>query len=102
MFQPSSFPARRPALTERADTTLDILPLAPTLPDTRCLVETYLACTDHPTGIYTFNDEYACYLLRALMERDIRVPQEIAIVGTDDLPSSELTRPSLTSIRFDN
>jgi LacI family transcriptional regulator len=92
----------RSALTERADTTLDILPLALTLPDTRCLVETYLTCTDHPTGIYTFNDEYAYYLLRALMERDIRVPQEIAIVGTDDLPSSELTRPSLTSIRFDN
>ncbi len=36
------------------------------------------------------------------MERDIRVPQEVAIVGTDDLPSSELTWPSLTSIRFDN
>jgi LacI family transcriptional regulator len=92
----------RSALAERADTTLAILPLAPTLPDTRSLVETYLTCTDHPTGIYAFNDEYACYLLRALMEREIRVPQEIAIVGTDDLLSCELTWPSLTSIRFDN
>jgi len=36
------------------------------------------------------------------MEREIRVPQEIAIVGTDDLLSCELTWPSLTSIRFDN
>ena len=91
------------AFAERADTTLAILPLAPTLPDTRSLVETYLTCTDHPTGIYAFNDEHACYLLRALMEREIRVPQEIAVVGTDDLLSCELaTWPSLTSICFDN
>src|SRR6266568_4639240 len=48
--------------------------------------------------LYAFNDECAFYLLRALRERDIRVPQEIAIVGTDDLPSCELTRPSLTSL----
>jgi LacI family transcriptional regulator len=92
----------RSALSEKAGATLDILPLAPLLPDTRSLVQTSLTCTDHPTGIYAFNDEFAFYLLKALTERDIDVPREIAIVGTDDLSTCELMRPSLTSIRFDD
>ncbi len=92
----------RSALTGRVDATLDILPLAPALPDARSLVKACLASADHPTGIYTFNDEFAFYLLKALTERDICVPKEVAIVGTDDLSTCELMQPSLTSIRFDD
>ena len=92
----------RSALTGRADTTLDMLPLAPTLPEARALVQSSLARADHPTGIYAFNDEFAFYLLKALAERDIGVPRDIALVGTDDLSTCELMRPSLTSIRFDD
>ena len=92
----------RSALAGRAETTLDMLSLAPTLPEARTLVQTSLAGADHPTGIYTFNDEFAFYLLKALAERDIRVPRDIALVGTDDLSTCELMQPSLTSIRFDD
>ena len=37
-----------------------------------------------------------------MTERDIGVPEKIALVGTDDLFTCELMRPSLTSIRFDD
>ncbi len=92
----------RSALAGRADTMLDMLPLSPTLPEARALVQSALVHTDHPTGIYAFNDEFAFYLLKALTERDIGIPRDIALVGTDDLSTCELMRPSLTSIRFDD
>jgi DNA-binding LacI/PurR family transcriptional regulator len=92
----------RSALTGRTAARLDILPLTPTLPGARSLIQTSLNRADHPTGIYAFNDEFAFYLLKALSERDISVPKEIAIVGTDDLFTCELMRPSLTSICFDD
>ncbi len=92
----------RSALTGRADARLDMLPFAPTLTGARSLVQSSLARADHPTGIYAFNDECAFYLLKALTERDIGVPRDIALVGTDDLFTCELMRPSLTSIRFDD
>jgi DNA-binding LacI/PurR family transcriptional regulator len=56
---------------------------------------------DHPTGIYAFSDEYAVVLLGALTRLGIRVPQEVAIVGTDNLPISEYVWPFLTSMGFD-
>ena len=92
----------RSALAERDDTRLDILPFASTLTGARSLVQSSLARVDQPTGIYAFNDECAFYLLKALTERDIGVPRDIALVGTDDLSTCELMQPSLTSIRFDD
>src|SRR6202165_632729 len=75
----------RSALTGRVDARLDMLPFAPTLSGARSLVQSSLARADHPTGIYAFNDECAFYLLKALTERDIGVPKNVALVGTDDL-----------------
>ena len=92
----------RAAMAAAAGTTLDILPPTLSLPDAYYLVDTFLTRKEHPTGIYTFNDEYALPLLRALNDRGMGVPQDIAIVGTDDLPFCECVRPSLTSIRFDS
>lgn len=55
----------------------------------------------HPTAIFGFNDEYSFPLLRAFYEQGIRVPQDIAVVGTDNLAFGEMTTPSLTSLSFD-
>ena len=54
-----------------------------------------------PTALYGFNDEYCFHLLRAFREQGLRVPEDIALVGSDDTPFGELTTPSLTSIRLD-
>ncbi len=56
---------------------------------------------DRPTGVYAFSDEYALVLLGALTRLGIRVPQEVALVGTDNLPIGEFVWPSLTSMCFD-
>ncbi|HTP59413.1 MAG TPA: substrate-binding domain-containing protein, partial [Spirochaetia bacterium] len=55
-----------------------------------------------PTAIYAYSDDHAFPLMRALRERGMRVPKDIAVLGTDDLAYGELCSPSLSTIRFDS
>ncbi len=91
----------RSALSNIPGATLDVLPLEYSLTAAHALVDSALTGASHPTGIYGYNDEYALLLLGALLDRGKHVPQDIAMMGTDDLSLSEFMRPSLTSIRFD-
>lgn len=86
---------------DAAAVVLDILPMGLAGRDAAALVETWLLRSERPTGIYAFNDEHALFLLGMLAQHGIRVPQDIALVGTDDLPFCEATWPSLTSIHLD-
>jgi LacI family transcriptional regulator len=71
------------------------------LSDAHTLVDTFLMGADHPTGIYAYNDEYALLLLGALLDRGRRVPEDIAVMGTDNISFGEFMRPTLTTINFD-
>ena len=53
----------------------------------------------HPDAIFTASDAMASGALRALIEAGVRVPQDISLVGFDDIPFSSRTIPSLTPIR---
>lgn len=55
----------------------------------------------HPnlTAIMAGNDKMAIGALRYFKERKLRVPDDISIVGMDDIPAAEFTVPGLTSIR---
>ncbi|MFB6825438.1 LacI family DNA-binding transcriptional regulator [Streptomyces virginiae] len=50
---------------------------------------------------FTYNDEYAALLLHALQAEGISVPDEVALVGCDDLVLAELQQPALTTVRLD-
>jgi len=89
------------AIAEEPGMTLDILPLHLSAAAALSLVETSFVGPDRPTGVYAFSDEYAVVLLGALTRLGIRVPQEVALVGTDNLPIGEFVWPSLTSMGFD-
>lgn len=52
-------------------------------------------------AVFAYNDEYAALLLHALQDEGISVPDEVAVVGSDDLVLSALQRPALTTIRLD-
>jgi LacI family transcriptional regulator len=86
---------------DAADIALDVLPMDLAGRDAAALVEKSLLQAERPTGIYAFNDEHALFLLGMLAQHSIRVPQDIALVGTDDLPFCAATWPSLTSIHLD-
>ncbi|SDT70145.1 LacI family DNA-binding transcriptional regulator [Jiangella sp. DSM 45060] len=53
------------------------------------------------TAVFVSNDQMALGLLRALHEAGIRVPQDVSIVGFDDIPEAEFLTPPLTTIRQD-
>jgi DNA-binding LacI/PurR family transcriptional regulator len=91
----------RAAIAGEPGVSLDILPLHLSAAAARSLVEASFVGTDHPTGIYAFGDPYAAVLLSALTRRGIRVPHEVALVGTGNLPIGEFVWPSLTSMCFD-
>jgi DNA-binding LacI/PurR family transcriptional regulator len=54
-----------------------------------------------PDGIVAASDVVAITALRALSERGIAVPQDIRIIGYDDLPFAAQTIPPLTTVRQD-
>lgn len=58
-----------------------------------------LDLADPPTAIFGGNDPIACGALRAAHERGLRVPEDVSIVGFDDLPLAAAATPTLTTIR---
>ncbi|MFF9194164.1 LacI family DNA-binding transcriptional regulator [Streptomyces sp. NPDC014779] len=52
-------------------------------------------------GVFAYNDEYAMLLMRALQDAGIRVPDETAVVGSDDLVVGRLLRPRLSTVHID-
>lgn len=52
-------------------------------------------------GVFAASDSIALGIIRALKEVGTRVPEDVAIVGYDDIPVAAFTHPSLSSIRQD-
>ncbi|MCC6704780.1 MAG: LacI family DNA-binding transcriptional regulator [Thermomicrobiales bacterium] len=51
-----------------------------------------------PTAVFSVNDLMAFGALIALRERGLRVPDDIAIVGFDDIPAARIVHPPLTTV----
>jgi DNA-binding LacI/PurR family transcriptional regulator len=60
-----------------------------------------LARMPEVTAVFAANDHLALGILRALHERDRRVPADISLVGFDDVPEAAYFIPPLTTIRPD-
>ncbi|MER5528055.1 LacI family DNA-binding transcriptional regulator [Streptomyces sp. NPDC002677] len=52
-------------------------------------------------SVFAYNDEYAMLLMRALQDEGVRVPEDTAVVGADDLMLGRLLRPRLSTIRIE-
>lgn len=51
------------------------------------------------TALFAYNDISAIGAIRAIQERGLRVPQDISVLGFDDIPGAEFHSPSLTTVR---
>ena len=51
------------------------------------------------TAVFAFNDISAIGAVRAIREAGLRVPEDISVVGFDDVPSAAFQNPALTTIR---
>jgi len=52
-----------------------------------------------PQAVFAANDMMAVGCLYALREAGVRVPEDIAVSGFDDIPIARLTTPALTTVR---
>jgi LacI family transcriptional regulator len=51
------------------------------------------------TAIFAYNDISAIGAIRALQEQGLRVPQDVSVLGFDDIPGAAFHTPSLTTVR---
>lgn len=94
------------ALMQENDCAIDMLRVRPSPED---------AChdiTDHfrsllsdpdcrPTAVFTCSDMLAASCIRALTECGISIPDEVSIIGFDDIPLAAMTTPTLTTVHVD-
>ncbi|GGD51134.1 GntR family transcriptional regulator [Paenibacillus nasutitermitis] len=57
-----------------------------------------LELADRPTAIFATSDHKAYGAIRAIKEHGLRVPEDISVIGYDDLPISQHMRPGLTTV----
>ena len=62
-------------------------------------VKALLSRTRNFTALFAFNDIAAFGAIRALHEAGLRVPQDVSVIGFDDVLSAPFGIPSLTTIR---
>ena len=54
---------------------------------------------ERPTAIFAFSDQLAIGAMQTAFARNLRVPEDVSIVGFDDTAESELFRPAVTTVR---
>ncbi len=59
----------------------------------------FVASGDMPDGIFAANDMMAVGALLALKESGLRVPDDVAVIGFDDIPIVRFTSPPLSTLR---
>jgi LacI family transcriptional regulator, repressor for deo operon, udp, cdd, tsx, nupC, and nupG len=60
-----------------------------------------LSQPNRPDAIFAYNDTFALSVLNACQGLGLRVPQDVAVAGYDDILDSERSTPALTTIRVD-
>ncbi len=58
-----------------------------------------LGLPEPPTAIFAGNDMQAMGVYKALYEAGMRAPEDVSVIGFDDLPISRLLTPALTTVR---
>ncbi|WP_232847904.1 LacI family DNA-binding transcriptional regulator [Occultella kanbiaonis] len=61
-------------------------------------IATMLDAGTDPDAVFALNDALAIGVLRELHTRGIRVPQDVAVIGFDDVEDARFTYPSLSSV----
>jgi DNA-binding LacI/PurR family transcriptional regulator len=62
------------------------------------LARQLLAMPERPTAIFALNDMMAIGTLRASHEAGVKVPEELSVIGYDDIPLASLVVPRLSTV----
>lgn len=80
-----------PSLIETGDWTRDSGAAA---------IRRLLAREDPPTAVFCANDLMAIGVLDAAHELGVKIPEQLAIIGVDDIDAASLVRPGLSTMRI--
>jgi LacI family transcriptional regulator len=80
------------------DQSLEVEAL-PEIPPGREAAEYLLDLPEPPTAIFAFNDNIAIGAVQAARSRGLRVPEDLSIVGFDDVEHATIVTPELTTVR---
>ena len=64
------------------------------------LAKQMLATDDYPKAMFIASDSIAIGVLRAIHEHGLRIPQDIALISVNDIPTAKFTFPSLSTVRI--
>jgi DNA-binding LacI/PurR family transcriptional regulator len=64
----------------------------------RRAISSLLALPDPPTAVFAASDTIAIGALDAAEKMNYRVPEDIAIIGFDDIPAASWVRPQLSTV----
>lgn len=64
----------------------------------RAAMRRMIETQERPTAVFCANDIQAIGALQECLDSGLKVPEDISIIGFDDLPVAEYTRPRLTTI----
>lgn len=59
-----------------------------------------LALNEPPTAIFAANDNFAFAAIETLQAHGLRIPEDMAVIGFDDIPLAQEMTPALTSVRI--
>lgn len=88
-------------MTLSADYVIDVPPVKDIEQELAAGMESLLALPQPPDAIFAYNDVAALVAMRACARKGLRVPQDIAIVGFDDIDAAAWAHPPLTTVAVD-
>jgi LacI family transcriptional regulator len=62
-------------------------------------VSTLLELDPRPTAVFTANDSMAIGAVKTLRRAHLRMPDDVALVGFDDMPIASAVEPALSTVR---
>jgi LacI family transcriptional regulator len=65
----------------------------------RAAAEQLLDLPEPPTAIFAFNDNIAIGVIQAARDRGLSVPEDLSVVGFDDVEHATVVSPTLTTVR---
>lgn len=79
-------------------TTLTVIETHYTIEEGANAFRRLMSMTDHPTAVLCGNDVLAVGALRAAHEMKVAIPQDVSIVGFDDIELAQVATPPLTTV----
>ncbi len=64
------------------------------------LAKQMFANGDYPSALFIASDSIAIGVLRAIHEQGLAIPEDIALISVNDIPTAKFTFPSLSTVRI--